>query len=206
MSRSSQASEAVRLALSFAGRLGQLKSMQPFDFNEFDEERRFRNAWESVHIERPVHYTLFTFGESELPYYLVCAAREPGGSVSLTQGEVRVTRPQIITPDSAQPEFHNFFEDSEEAGLVDFLISRTAAFKHLKFDNAKRHSRVVTDSVEEAVEKLNRQLDREEEDRVAILSAPANLGGIAILKYAAERVVASGPENVQELRERGFLP
>jgi hypothetical protein len=56
------------------------------------------------------------------------------------------------------------------------------------------------------VDKLNRQLDDEEEDRVAILTAPARLGRVAVLRYATEQVMRSAPENVQELRERGFLP
>ena len=53
---------------------------------------------------------------------------------------------------------------------------------------------------------LHRRLDDEEEDRVAILTAPQNLAGIAVLRYAAERVLKSAPDNIQELRERGFLP
>jgi hypothetical protein len=31
------------------------------------------------------------------------------------------------------------------------------------------------------------------------------MGGIAIMRYAAERVWESAPGNIQELRERGFL-
>ncbi len=46
-------------------------------FPDFDQQHEFRRAWEAVHIARPVHYSLFTFGESELPYFLVCAAPEP---------------------------------------------------------------------------------------------------------------------------------
>ena len=65
--------------------------------------------------------------------------------------------------------------------------------------------RIVTDTVEEAVEKLNRQLDDEEEDRVAILSSPSELSGFAVFRYATERVLASAPGNIQELKERGFL-
>ena len=59
--------------------------------------------------------------------------------------------------------------------------------------------------LEEIVAGLNRKLDAREEDQVAILSAPKELAGVAVLKYAAERVWASAPDNVQELRERGFL-
>ena len=36
--------------------------------------------------------------------------------------------------------------------------------------------------------KINRKLDADEEDRIAILTAPENLAGIAILRYATERV------------------
>lgn len=175
-------------------------------FDSPNPERLFFEAWNAVEIARPVHYSLFTFGESNLPYYLVLGARAPGQTVSIKQGEVTITRPMIITPDNARPEFRDFFEDSEFAGMIDFLLARSAAFSHLKFANHSGPARIVSDSVEEAVAKLNRMLDDDEEDRVAILTAPARFGGIAILKYASERVAASGPDNIQELRERGFLP
>jgi hypothetical protein len=175
-------------------------------FHDFERERRFQAAWEAVEIARPVHYSLFTFGESVLPYFLVCGASRPGNTVSIIRGDVTITRPSIITPDSVQPEFRNFFADSDDEEMVRFLLARTASFSHLKFDNSSGPARIVSDSVEEAVAKLNRQLDDDEEDRVAVLAAPPELAGIAVFRYAAERVWQSAPDNVQELRERGFLP
>lgn len=173
----------------------------------FDPEAYFRNAWESVHIARPVSYTLFTFGESELPYFLVVDSEQPKALVSVTRGEVKITRPLIITPGNARPEFEHFFEETQEfEGMIDFLLARTAAFKHLKLDNRHRRPELVSDSVEEVVSRLNRKLDSEDEDRVAILTAPHGLGGVAVLKYAADRVFQSTPGNIQELREKGFLP
>ena len=176
------------------------------DFESFEQEQHFRELWEAVTIERPVHYSLFTFGESTLPYYLVCKGDEPRAMVALRKGEVRITRATIITPDSFHPEFHNFFEENEGEGMVEFLLARSAAFSNLKLDNAAGPERKLSDSVEEVVARLNRELDAEEEDRVAILSAPKSLAGVAVLRYAAERIWASAPDNVQELRERGFLP
>jgi ABC-type transporter MlaC component len=104
------------------------------------------------------------------------------------------------------PELRNFFEENEETGLVNFLMSRTAAFSNLKLANESGPERIVTDTVEEAVAKLNQQLDLEEEDSVAVLSAPAELAGFAIFRYASEKVLSSAPDNIQEMRERGFLP
>lgn len=172
----------------------------------FDAEERFRSAWQAVRIERTVPYTLFTFGESELLYYLVEDSDEPKKPVTITRGEVRVTRPRIITPDSDRPEFSGFFDDPEYAGLASFMMARTAAFSNLKLENQPGAVRIVSDSLEEVVQKLNQQLDDEDEDRVAILTAPHGLAGLAVLRYATERIMQSAPENIQELRERGFLP
>jgi hypothetical protein len=176
------------------------------NFEEFDREARFRAAWEAVKIARAMKYTLFTFGESVLPYYLVCPMSAEAAPVAITKGEVRITRPMLITPDNAQPEFRNFFETDDEEEVVSFMLARTARFSQLKFDNKSGTKRVVSETVEGIVAKLNRQLDEEEEDRVAILTAPAKLGKVAVLRYATEQVMRSAPDNVQELRERGFLP
>ncbi len=177
------------------------------DFNDFEREQFFRAIWEAIRIERSVSNTLFTFGESQMPYYLVLDSMEKGETVSISQGEVRITRPTIITPETSHPQFQNFFENQQEEGMVEFLIARTAGFSHLKFHNHRKgEAKIVSDSVEEAVAKLNKQLDKEDEEQIAILSAPADFAGLAIFKYAADRVVESTPGNVQELRERGFLP
>lgn len=174
--------------------------------SSFDDEMRFHRAWDAVRIERTAEYGLFTFGHSDLPYYLICEGKNPGDLVRVRKGEVRIDRPMILTPDNVHPEFHNFFEDSQGEDLIPFLLARTMAFGNLKLTNRSGSEKLVSDSVEELVSKLNRQLDDEEANGVGILTAPSDMGGIAILKYATERVVQSAPDNVQELRERGFLP
>jgi hypothetical protein len=126
--------------------------------HEFDE-RRFFEIWTAVRIERPVTFSLFTFGDQNLPYFLISGAADRGSTVSIRKGEVRITRPMIITPDRMEPEFRNFFEEQEEADLAAFLLSRTAGFSNLKFSNTSGPERIVSDSIEEAVAKLNRQLE-----------------------------------------------
>ncbi len=174
-------------------------------FDEFEQFERLRQIWSQVRIERHVETGLFTFGDSDLPYYLVTSAAEDK-PVRIRRGTINITRARIITPDSMNPELRNFFAEQDDVGLIEFLMSRTAAFSNLKLINDSGPERIVTDTVEEAVEKLNRLLDAEEEEQVAILSAPAELGGFAVFRYATERILASAPGNIQELRERGFLP
>lgn len=175
-------------------------------FDDFEELRRMRAAWEAIRIVRPVQYSLFTFGESVLDYYLITEGQPPEKLVKVQRGEVKVTRPLIIRPGSDGPEFLNFFDGDDEGRAVEFLMSRTAAFSNLRFTNQVGPEKIVSDQVEEAIAKLQRQLDAEDEDRIAIISAPARLAGMAILKYTADRVVQSAPDNLQELRERGLLP
>ncbi len=174
-------------------------------FDNIEQFERFREAWNLVRIERSVSYGLFTFGDSDLPYYLVTTS-DAEKLVKIRRGNVTISRARIITPDSMHPELRNFFEDHEETQFIDFLMTRSAAFSNLRLTNDAGPERIVTDTVEEAVARLNRQLDDEEEDRVAILSAPSELAGFAIFRYASEKVLSSAPGNIQELREKGLLP
>jgi hypothetical protein len=177
-------------------------------FDDYDELRRLRSAWDTIKIVRSVPYSLFTFGETVLDYFLVTEGQHPERLVKIRRGEVKVTRPLIIRPGGDGPEFLNFFEsfEADEGRAIEFMMSRTAAFSNLRFTNQAGPERIVSDQVEEAISKLQKQLDSEDEDRVAIISAPAQLAGMAILKYTADRVVQSAPDNLQELRERGLLP
>lgn len=175
-------------------------------FDEFDPEQRFREAWEAVEIVRPVRYSLFTFGATDMPYYLIAGVRGVDARVSIAQGEVRIDRPMILRPDSAPPELRDIFDDPEDEGLAQFLLARTARFSNLRIQNQRRSKRDVDESVEAAIERLTKQLDNEEEDRVAILAAPPKYANFAVFRYATQRVMESGPDNIQELRERGFLP
>jgi hypothetical protein len=177
-------------------------------FEEFQQYAKFRAAWNAVRIERAVPYTLFTFGDSELPYYLITGGSTAGhnGMVRIRRGQVTITRARIITPDSMHPELQDFFNDEDDNGLVHFLMSRTAAFSNLKLSNHSGPDKIVTDTVAEAVARLNQQLDAAAEDRVAVLSAPAELAGFAVFRYASEKIMSSAPGNIQELREKGLLP
>lgn len=174
-------------------------------FDEFEQFQKFKATWNSIRIERGVEFGLFTFGDSDLPYYLVTTSSAKDGLVKVRRGNVVVTRARIITPESMHPQLRNFFEEHEETGLIEFLLSRTAAFSNLKLTNESGPDKIVTDTVEEAVSRLNQQLDDQEEDRIAILSAPAALAGFAVFRYASERILSSAPGNIQELREKGLL-
>lgn len=173
-------------------------------FEEFHDEERMRRAWDAVTMHRRVPYGLFTFGNSDLPYILLLTSGA-SAPISVARGEIQISRPLIITPDNARPEFQGFFEESDDDGMVEFLLRRTAMFSNLRLQNRAGSKSEATDDLDLLVSKITRRLDDDEEDRVAVLSAPKPLAGVALFRYATERIIDSSPGNVQELRERGFL-
>lgn len=179
------------------------------DFDPFHSQQQFRQLWDDVRIERASHYSLFTFGDSDLPYYLLSEPAKPGDLVGIHEGAIKISRPLIFRPDADRPEFENFFQEEEEGDdsqdYISFLLARTAAFSNLRFSNTPRASKFVSDSVEETVDRLSRQLDDEEEDRMAIIISKPRQQGFALMKYAIQQVIQSTPGNISELRERGFL-
>lgn len=176
------------------------------DFFDYNKEAQLHALWNAVTIVRGIPYTLFTFGDSDLDYYLVLTPMTPGDPVKVRQGEIKITRPRIITPYSARPELQDFFESEDSENLISFLMARTAGFSNLKLCNTAGPEKLISDQPQEVIDQLQRKLDNEEEDRVAILSAPEPLAGIALIRFAAEQIMASAQDNLNELRERGFLP
>ena len=184
-------------------------AFDPSPLDPFAAQRRLGELMSTVRLARDVRRSLFTFGDTALPYLLV----QPGedGRATLAQGSVTVARPTILTP-SSEPEFFGFFEELAEAAgadladFVQFALQRTAAFHRLKVNNEFGLSQQPGGDVAEVVDRANRRLDDEEDEDTAILVAPRGLGPLAVLKYAATRISRSGPDNIQELRERGFLP
>ena len=61
-----------------------------FPMDSFSNERRFRAAWDSVTIVRSMPYSLFTFGETDLPYFLVLSGPKEDQAISVVRGNVKI--------------------------------------------------------------------------------------------------------------------
>lgn len=189
----------------------------PLDF-DFDPspldpmagQRQLAALMARIRLARPVTRSLFTFGHSVIPYYLVFEPGRDGQSV-MQFGEVKVSKPTILTP-SRDPEFFGLFEQlAEESGAdladyVQFALQRTAAFDRLKVENEFSQPTKPGGGVEEVLDRINARLDDEEDEDTSVLVCPRGLGPLAVLKLTGDRIQRSAADNVQELRERGFLP
>ncbi|MEM9703737.1 MAG: hypothetical protein AAF907_14960, partial [Planctomycetota bacterium] len=109
------------------------------------------------------------------------------------------------SPSGGNPWDDAMGDDEDGERVVRFLMSRGVKFGDLKLGHRRRKRSAVTQSPERVVEQLKSEI-LDEDDRTAILVAPHGLGGVALVRYAAECIMESAPGNIGEMRERGFLP
>lgn len=165
---------------------------------------RFRERWEAVRIVRNVPYTLFTFGDTDLPYALVLEPDDPAAPAGLVRGQITISRPQIITPGGDGPDFEGFFEDDDAAATL--LMARGVQIPRMRFANAARTEESAGADAETLIARVLGRLEEEDEDRIAVLAAPRGSAGTALIRYAVEKAAESTPENIGDLRDRGLLP
>ena len=96
-------------------------------------------------------------------------------------------------------------DDGDGEGVVRLLMSRGVKFGNLDIGHRRLRRGRSARTVRSVIDELKAECG-EEDDRTAILLAPHGLGGVALVRYAAECVMESAPGNIGELRERGFLP
>ncbi|MEM1061622.1 MAG: hypothetical protein AAGJ97_04750 [Planctomycetota bacterium] len=169
-----------------------------------DRVTRFREQWDAVRIVRNVPYTLFTFGDTDLPYALVLEPDDDSADAGLVRGQITISRPKIITPGPDRPEFDGFFDEDDAAATL--MMARGVKIPRLRFANTSRDEESVGSDVETLLARVVDRLEDEDEDRVAVLSAPRPLAGTALVRYAVEKAIESTPGNIGDLRDRGLLP
>lgn len=168
-----------------------------------DFQDKFEKAWRKTRILRPVERKLFTFGDTRLPYFLVAESLVNKGDTVVREGEVVVQRPIIFTPRPGHPLFEGFGEKEEKAaGLI---IQRLMYIPPYKYKNESHRLYVASEPLDEVVARFNQRLDREENRQTAIIQAIADMWEVAVMRFAAERMIKSIPSNLRELKERGFL-
>ena len=98
-----------------------------------------------------------------------------------------------------------FGDGDEGERVVRFFMARGVKFGDLSVGHRRLRRGRSARTVRGVVDELKAEIV-DEDDRTGILVAPHGLGGVALVRYAAECIHESAPGNVGELRERGFLP
>ncbi len=175
-----------------------------------NEDEKIRNAVENTEILRTPRQGLYTFGTTNIYYYLVTEPAYSGliGDATETvirEGRVRAERPRIVTPhylyglDGFSDDARRYFEQLIEAhgpNMPGLLYT---------YRNEPGEMNIVSDHWRSVVEKLNARIDDKGDPLAAIIKGTDELWDVALMKFIFELTRRSLSGNVGQLNAKGLL-
>ena len=167
---------------------------------EMDEKIEY--AVRHTEILRPPKQTLATFGVTNIGYYLVTELMERASVVR--EGRVIVERPRIVTP-TYLVGLEGFSEQAR--GFIDFMARKNPHEPGLfyRYKNEPKDFNIVSNPVEEVVQRLNQEMDRKGDPLSAIIKGVEDLWDVSLLKFTYEITRGSLRSNITEMAGRGLL-
>lgn len=175
---------------------------------EIDE--RIRDAVKHTEILRAPKQSLYTFGTTNIYYYLIT---EPVYSeliknsteTVIREGRVIAARPKIVTPyylsrlEGFSPEARRYLE----ALVAEYGVNIRGLFYTYK--NEPKELNIVSDNWLSVVDRLNAEIDRRGDPLAAIIKGEDTLWDVSLMKFIYEVTRSSVPDNLRQLDSRGLL-
>ncbi|MFC2024931.1 hypothetical protein ACFLTG_00755 [Chloroflexota bacterium] len=175
---------------------------------EIDE--RIREAIKHTEILRGPKQSLYTFGTTNIYYYLVTepAYSELVQNVTETvirEGKVITERPRLVTSyylsrlEGFGPEARRYFESllKEHGSNVQGLF--------YTYKNEPKELTIVSNDLASVVDKLNDELDKRGDPLAAIIKGEDELWDVSLLTFIFELTSSSVENNLRQMRSRGLL-
>ncbi len=176
-----------------------------------DIDKRIEDAVRHTQILRAPKQSLYTFGTTNIYYYLVT---EPAYSelikgvaeTVVREGRVIAERPRIVTPyylsrlEGFGPEARRYFE-----ALVEEYGERGIHGLFYTYKNEPRELNIVSDNLPSVVDKLNAEIDKRDDPLTAIIRGEDELWDVSLMKFIFEITRSSVPYNLRQLERRGLL-
>ena len=174
------------------------------------DDQRIRDAVKHTEILRAPKQSLYTFGTTNIYYYLVT---EPAYSeliknsteTVVREGRVVAEKPRIVTPyylsrfEGFSTEARRFFEAAtrEHGANIGGLF--------YTYKNEPKELTIISDSLPAVVEKLNAEIDKRGDRLAAIIKGEDELWDVSLMKFIYEVTRSSLPDNLRQLGNRGLL-
>ena len=183
---------------------GGLKSIVDID------DERIRQAIKHTEILRAPKQRLYTFGTTNIYYYLVTepAYSELVKNITETvvrEGRVIAEKPRIVTPyylsrvEGFSSEARRYFEALVQEHGTDI----PGLF--YTYSNEPKELTIVADSLRSVVDKLNAEIDKRGNPLAAIIKGEDELWDVSLMKFIYEMTRSSLPDNLEQLGSRGLL-
>ncbi|MBI2287826.1 MAG: hypothetical protein HYY41_03485 [Chloroflexi bacterium] len=173
-------------------------------------DERIKYVVKHTEILRAPKQSLYTFGTTNIGYYLVTepAYSELMGNITETvirEGRVIAERPRIVTPyylaglEGFGSEARRYFET--------LLRERGPSISGLfyTYKNEPKELNIVSDSMQSVVDKLNTEIDQRGDPLAAIIKGQDELWDVSLLKFIYEVTRSSVQDNLRQMDSRGLL-
>jgi hypothetical protein len=173
-------------------------------------DERIIQAVNNTKILRAPKQSLYTFGTTNIYYYLVTEPvySELVDNISETvirEGRVIAQKPRIVTPyylsslDGFSPEARKYFRVLMETFGSD---SRGLFYT---YRNEPKELNIVSDNIQAVIEKLNSRIDENGDPLSAIIKGQDDLWDVSLIKFIYELTRSSLHDNLHQLESRGLL-
>ena len=174
------------------------------------DNEKIKEAVERTEILRAPKRSLFTFGTTNIYYYLVTepAYSELINNVTETvvrEGRVIAERPRIVTPYYLSG-LEGFSTDARK--YFDALLEThgpNIPGLFYTYRNEPKELNIVSDNLLSVVDKLNTGIDKRGDPLAAIIKGPDELWDVSLIKFIFEMTRSSLQDNIREMGASGLL-
>ena len=169
-----------------------------------DKYRELEEALKKTKVLRPVRQNLYTFSPTDVDYYLTTELIKDT-LIEVREGKVIVGKPLVINPFAfAHEQFEGF--DDEQFDYLKMLVQKYGlrALEYT-YKNKTKKVNLISGHLDSIVDKINKEIDRKEKGRATIIKGIPEMWTVSLMKCVLEMIAKSFPDNVNELKERGWF-
>jgi len=174
------------------------------------DDERIKHAVRHTEILRAPKQSLYTFGTTNIHYYLVTepAYSELVKNIAETvvrEGRVIAEKPRIVTPyylsklEGFSSEARRYFEN-----LLGELGSNIPGLFYT-YSNESKELTIVPDNLLSVVDKLNAEIDKRGNPLTAIIKGEDELWDVSLMKFIYEVTRSSLQHNLRQMGSRGLF-
>jgi hypothetical protein len=173
-------------------------------------DEKIRYAVRQTEILRAPQQSLYTFGMTNINYYLLTQPVyselvKTANETVIREGRVVAEKPRIVTPyylsrlEGFSLEARRYFEAlmREHGQHIPGLF--------YTYKNEPKELNIVSDSLLSVVAKLNAEIDKRGDKLAAIIKGQDELWDVSLLKFIFELTRRSLDDNISQLGSRGLL-
>jgi hypothetical protein len=174
------------------------------------DDERIRKAVEHTEILRAPRQSLYTFGTTNIYYYLVTEPAYSGPldietETVVREGRVLAERPKIVTPyylaglEGFSTDARRYFES-----LIEEYGPNVPGLLYA-YKNEPKELNIVSGHWQSVVDKINAEIDQRSDPLAAIIKGLDELWDVALIRFIFEMTRRSLGDNIGQLGARGLL-